>query len=72
MAIARALINTPKLILAGEPMGNVDSKAGAEIMALLRRLNHERGMSVMLVTHNEALMKEADRVVRLRDGRLTE
>ena len=50
----------------------MDSKAGAEIMALLRRLNHERGVSVMLATHNQALAGKADRVVRLRDGRLTE
>ena len=70
VAIARALVNTPRLILADEPTGNVDSKAGAGIMALLRRLNGERGVSVVLVTHNEALAGEADRVVRLRDGRV--
>ncbi|MDI7274684.1 MAG: ATP-binding cassette domain-containing protein, partial [Anaerolineae bacterium] len=70
VAIARALINTPRLILADEPTGNVDSRAGAEIVDLLRRLNREQGVSVVLVTHSEALAAAADRVLRLQDGRL--
>ena len=70
VAIARALINEPKLILADEPTGNVDSKAGADIIALLRRLNRERGVTVLLATHNEAIAKEADRVVQLWDGNI--
>jgi len=70
VAIARALINTPRLILADEPTGNLDSHAWAEVVALLRRLNREQGVSVVLVTHSEALAQQADRSVRLQDGRL--
>lgn len=71
VAIARALINSPQIILADEPTGNLDSKAGEEIMALLRRLNRERNLTLVLVTHNEAIAAQADRVVYLQDGRLT-
>jgi ABC-type lipoprotein export system ATPase subunit len=67
-AIARALVNTPKVVLADEPTGNVDSQAGKEIILLLRQLNLERRVTVILVTHNEVISQEADRVVRLRDG----
>ncbi|MEA3440011.1 MAG: ABC transporter ATP-binding protein [Chloroflexota bacterium] len=67
-AIARALVNTPKVVLADEPTGNVDSQAGKEIILLLRQLNLDRRVTVILVTHNEVISQEADRVVRLRDG----
>ena len=67
-AIARALVNTPKVVLADEPTGNVDSRAGKEIILLLRQLNLERRVTVILVTHNEVISQEADRVVLLRDG----
>ncbi len=70
VAVARALINTPKVILADEPTGNLDSQAGAEIVALLRQLNRERGVTVLVATHNEAVAQAADRILRLRDGRL--
>lgn len=70
VAIARALINTPKVILADEPTGNLDSQAGAEIVALLRQLNRERGVTVLVATHNEAVAQAADRILRLRDGRI--
>jgi ABC-type lipoprotein export system ATPase subunit len=70
VAIARALVNHPKVILADEPTGNVDSKAGQEIVDLLRRLNRELGLTVVLVTHDAALATQADRMVALRDGRL--
>ncbi|MEJ2737987.1 MAG: ABC transporter ATP-binding protein [Anaerolineae bacterium] len=70
VAIARALVNHPRLILADEPTGNVDSKAGQEIVDLLRRLNRELGLTVVLVTHDVALATQADRMVALRDGRL--
>lgn len=70
VAIARALVNHPRLILADEPTGNVDSKVGQEIVDLLRRLNRELGLTVVLVTHDVALAAQADRMVALRDGRL--
>lgn len=70
VAIARALVNHPKVILADEPTGNVDSKAGQEIVDLLRRLNRELGLTVVLVTHDVALAAQADRMVHLHDGKL--
>jgi putative ABC transport system ATP-binding protein len=68
-AIARALVTEPRLILADEPTGNLDTATGEEIAALLDEL-HARGRTVVIVTHNEALARRAERVVRLRDGRI--
>jgi len=68
-AIARALVTSPRLLLADEPTGNLDSATGEEIAALLDRL-HAQGATVVLVTHNEALGRRAERVLRLRDGRI--
>jgi putative ABC transport system ATP-binding protein len=68
-AIARALVTEPRLLLADEPTGNLDTATGEEIAALLDEL-HARGGTVVLVTHNEALARRAERVVRLRDGRV--
>jgi putative ABC transport system ATP-binding protein len=68
-AIARALVMQPRLLLADEPTGNLDSATGEEIAALLDSL-HQAGSTVVLVTHNEALGRTAERVVRLRDGRV--
>jgi putative ABC transport system ATP-binding protein len=68
-AIARALVTEPRLILADEPTGNLDTATGEEIAALLDDL-HARGRTVVIVTHNEALARRAERVVRLRDGRV--
>ena len=68
VAIARALINEPELILADEPTGNVDIKAGDEIIDLLRRLNKEREVTVILVTHNKILAGKADRITHIQDG----
>lgn len=70
VAIARALINEPNLILADEPTGNVDIKAGDDIIALLQQLNRKRGVSIILVTHNIALAQKTDRILNLRDGKL--
>ena len=67
VAIARALVNRPSLLLADEPTGNLDSKTGAEIMALMGALQ-EAGNTIILVTHEEDMARLARRVVRLRDG----
>jgi len=69
VAVARALVNGPSLVLADEPTGNLDSKTGLEIMALLDDI-HKRGNTVILVTHEEEIAARAHRVVRLRDGRI--
>ncbi len=70
VAIARALVNTPELILADEPTGNIDSRTGSRIVNLLRDLNREHGVTVILVTHNEVIAQKATRVLKLHDGKL--
>jgi len=67
VAIARALVNRPSILLADEPTGNLDSKTGQEILALMDKL-HAEGNTIILVTHDEELSRHAERVVRLRDG----
>jgi putative ABC transport system ATP-binding protein len=69
VAIARALVNEPEVILADEPTGNLDSKAGLEVLGIFQDLNRE-GKSVVLITHDEALAEMANRVVRIVDGRI--
>jgi putative ABC transport system ATP-binding protein len=68
VAIARALVNDPPIIMADEPTGNLDSKSGAEVMEILQRLHRERGITVVMVTHDEEIGAQAQRVVRLLDG----
>ena len=68
VAIARAIVNDPAIILADEPTGNLDSRAGKEIMDLLLGLNRERGTTLIIVTHDLDVSSLAQRVIRLRDG----
>lgn len=71
VALARALMNNPSVILADEPTGNLDRKASEQMHNLLWELCHEEGTAVLLVTHDEALANQADRVFQLVDGRFT-
>ena len=71
VAVARALVNDPPILLADEPTGNLDSDTGARIVALLSELNRA-GKTIVLVTHEEMLARAASRIVRVRDGHVTE
>lgn len=71
-AIGRALVKNPGLILCDEPTGALDYKTSKEVLELMERVNHEYGCTVVMVTHNAAIAGMADRVLRLRDGRLVE
>lgn len=70
VAIARALANEPPILLADEPTGNLDSKAGSRVLDLIEALRAERDLTVVLVTHDPAIAERADRVVRMLDGRV--
>ncbi|MDI9645047.1 MAG: ABC transporter ATP-binding protein [Candidatus Verstraetearchaeota archaeon] len=70
VALARALANSPQIILADEPTGNLDSKSSREIIELLRRLNREKGVTIIMVTHNFELTSYCDRIWFFRDGRI--
>jgi putative ABC transport system ATP-binding protein len=70
VAIARALINRPAVVLADEPTGELDSTTSGELLAMLRALNRERGLTLVVVTHDAGVAGAADRVVRLSDGRV--
>jgi putative ABC transport system ATP-binding protein len=68
IAIGRALVNSPPVLFCDEPTGNLDSKTGENIMKIIAQLNRERNMTVVLVTHNEDLVKHAKRTLRMKDG----
>ena len=70
VSIGRALYTEPMLLLCDEPTGNLDSKAGKEIVNLLKSSNREYGQTVILVTHDESIAKEADRIIRIADGKI--
>ncbi len=71
VAIARAVVTRPSLILADEPTGNLDSKTSAEIMAIFREL-HEQGNTIVLITHDEEVARQASRSIHIRDGKVSE
>jgi putative ABC transport system ATP-binding protein len=68
IAIARAIVNHPALVLADEPTGNLDSKSSDAVLSLLRELNHRLGQTILMITHNPEAASYADRIVKMRDG----
>jgi putative ABC transport system ATP-binding protein len=72
VAIARALVNNPQIILADEPTGNLDSKSGVEIMKLFHELNEKEGRTIVFVTHDMDLAKQANRTIIIKDGKILE
>jgi len=71
VAIARALANSPRFLLMDEPTGNIDSKTASEMMRLIKRLNEEKGVTIIMVTHDQRLAREAKRIVQMFDGVIT-
>jgi putative ABC transport system ATP-binding protein len=72
VSIARALVTQPKILLADEPTGNLDSKNGKNVMELLSQLNKEKGITLIIVTHDMEIAKEAGRIIKMRDGKIVE
>lgn len=71
-SIARALINNPSLVLADEPTGNLDSKSSEEVMSMLKMCNQSYGHTVIMITHNLNIAKQADRIITISDGKIVE
>jgi ABC-type lipoprotein export system ATPase subunit len=71
-AIVRALSNRPRLVLADEPTGNLDSRSGQEVFELMREIAQETGVAFLMVTHDDRLAREADRILRIEDGLIAE
>lgn len=71
-SIARALINNPSLVLADEPTGNLDSKSSDEVMSILKMCNQSYGQTVIMITHNLGIAKQADRIITISDGKIVE
>jgi ABC-type lipoprotein export system ATPase subunit len=72
VAIARAVVTKPKIILADEPTGNLDSGNRKEVLELFKKINKEFGTTVVIITHDEEIAKQADRIIKLSDGRIVE
>lgn len=72
VAIARALVNNPSIILADEPTGNLDSKTGQVVLETFKKLNQESGHTIILITHELEVAKQADRIIYIRDGQIVE
>jgi putative ABC transport system ATP-binding protein len=72
VTIARSLVNDPALVWADEPTGDLDSEKATEIVELMRRLNKERGLTFVIVTHDIAVGRATDRIIRMLDGRVVE
>jgi putative ABC transport system ATP-binding protein len=70
VAVARSLANNPELLLADEPTGALDTKTGVEVLALFRKLNEDKGVTVIIVTHDPEVARATNRVVRIQDGRV--
>lgn len=71
-SIARALINNPSLVLADEPTGNLDTKSSEEVMSMLKMCNQSYGQTVIMITHNLDIAKQADRIITISDGKIVE
>ena len=71
-AIVRALANEPRLVLADEPTGNLDSKSSNQVFEVMREINQETGVAFVMVTHDDRLASRGDRILRIEDGLLTE
>jgi len=72
VAVARALANNPSIILADEPTGNLDSATGEKILGLFKDLNKQKGATIIIITHDQHVAEETDRIVRLKDGKIIE
>jgi len=70
IAIARALANEPEIILADEPTGNLDSKTGKDILQILKKINKEKNTTLIIVTHDEAIARTAEKIIHLKDGEI--
>jgi len=72
VAIARAMVNRPEVLLADEPTGNLDTKRSVEIVQVLKEINQNAGLTIVMVTHNPDLACQAGRMIEMRDGRINQ